>query len=267
MRVVVVPHTHWDREWYRPYQEFRLALVAALDELLDAFTAGENLAPVTLDGQTILLDDYLECALARGRTAPPRGGGAPADRSVVRAAATSSWSAAKRWCATCCAAGVTLLASGPSMAVGYLADQFGHIAQMPQILRGFGIGSAAFWRGRDRDAGKNDFWWQAPDGSRVLALHLSDSYGNACAVAPGPVYAGPAHPRDLRCPGRRGRRAGPPADERHGPPALPDRPARRAGGGQAAAVPRLCRGVGQPGRLRRRGGTRRAAGGPGRGGG
>ena len=178
-RVVVVPHTHWDREWHRPYQEFRLALVAALDQLLDAFTAGENLAPVTLDGQTILLDDYLELRpwreaelrdhVAAGRLLIGPWYVQPDEFLVSGEALVRNLLRGQRDAAR----------FGPSMAVGYLADQFGHIAQMPQILRGFSIGSAVFWRGRDRDAGKNAFWWQGPDGSRVLGLHLSDSYGNA----------------------------------------------------------------------------------------
>lgn len=32
----VVSHTHWDREWYLPFQRFQPRLVAVLDELLNS---------------------------------------------------------------------------------------------------------------------------------------------------------------------------------------------------------------------------------------
>src|ERR671924_1866225 len=54
--VHVVPHTHWDREWYLPLARFRQRLVALIDELLD--DPPESSA-FLLDGQAILLDDYL----------------------------------------------------------------------------------------------------------------------------------------------------------------------------------------------------------------
>ena len=38
--VHVVSHTHWDREWYHPFERFRQRLVALIDELLDDPPAG-----------------------------------------------------------------------------------------------------------------------------------------------------------------------------------------------------------------------------------
>ena len=69
---------------------------------------------------------------------------------------------------------------GPKMQVGYIPDPFGHIGQMPQILRGFGIDTACLWRGLDDQP--CEFWWQSPDGSRVLMAYLRDSYGNAAGL-------------------------------------------------------------------------------------
>jgi mannosylglycerate hydrolase len=69
---------------------------------------------------------------------------------------------------------------GGAMCEGYAPDAFGHISQLPQILAGFGIDSAIFWRGvgdEGEDLG-SEFWWEAPDGSRVLAIHLCEGYGN-----------------------------------------------------------------------------------------
>ena len=51
--------THWDREWYRPFQGFRYYLVEMMDRLLDALESG-GIPSFVFDGQTIPLDDYLE---------------------------------------------------------------------------------------------------------------------------------------------------------------------------------------------------------------
>src|SRR5262245_44454614 len=59
-RVAIVPHTHWDREWYSPFQTFRMRLVKLLDRLLPMLEADLSYARFMLDGQTAVLDDYLE---------------------------------------------------------------------------------------------------------------------------------------------------------------------------------------------------------------
>jgi alpha-mannosidase len=67
---------------------------------------------------------------------------------------------------------------GPVMPVGYLPDLFGHVGQMPQIWRQFGLDNTILWRGfGGRQA---EYWWNAPDGSRVLMMHLPpEGYCNA----------------------------------------------------------------------------------------
>ena len=55
----LVPHTHWDREWYRPFQSFRMQLVDLVDRVLDMLEAEPAFA-FTLDGQLATVDDYLE---------------------------------------------------------------------------------------------------------------------------------------------------------------------------------------------------------------
>ncbi len=57
--IIVVPHTHWDREWYEPFQRFRLRLVALLDEVFDRMERDPR-QRFTLDGQLAAVDDYLE---------------------------------------------------------------------------------------------------------------------------------------------------------------------------------------------------------------
>src|SRR5687768_9073271 len=58
LRVHVVSHTHWDREWYHPAERFRQRLVALIDELLEDLP-GEGQC-FLLDGQTVVVEDYLE---------------------------------------------------------------------------------------------------------------------------------------------------------------------------------------------------------------
>src|SRR6478752_4211708 len=59
-QVNVVPHTHWDREWYKPYPLFRMQLVELLDDLLPRLEGDGSFAHFQLDGQLAVVDDYLE---------------------------------------------------------------------------------------------------------------------------------------------------------------------------------------------------------------
>ena len=80
--VAIVPHTHWDREWYLPFQVFRIRLVALLDRLLPLLESDLSYARFLLDGQTAVLDDYLavrpEAAARLGRW--PRAAGCRSGR-------------------------------------------------------------------------------------------------------------------------------------------------------------------------------------------
>ena len=57
---ILVPHTHWDREWYQTFQQFRRRLVKAVDKVLDVLERDPAFSHFMLDGQTIVLEDYLE---------------------------------------------------------------------------------------------------------------------------------------------------------------------------------------------------------------
>src|SRR5580700_6434592 len=59
-RVAIVPHTHWDREWYKPFQGFRLDLVPMVDGLLELLESDPSYTTFMLDGQMAMVDDYLE---------------------------------------------------------------------------------------------------------------------------------------------------------------------------------------------------------------
>jgi mannosylglycerate hydrolase len=67
---------------------------------------------------------------------------------------------------------------GGAMALGYLPDMFGHVAQMPQLLRQFGFEHAVVWRGVPSTIDRTAFRWSSPDGSMVRAEYLPTGYGN-----------------------------------------------------------------------------------------
>lgn len=172
MRVVhLVPHTHWDREWYLPFQVFRARLVDLIDRVLETMEADPRFV-FTLDGQLATVDDYLEIRpqaeprlrrlIAEGRLAV-----GPwqilvdeflvSGESIVRNLETG-WRRAEEL--------------GGAMAVGYLPDMFGHVAQMPQLLRRAGLTDAVVWRGVPAAVDRHRFLWEAPDGSTVRAEYL-----------------------------------------------------------------------------------------------
>jgi hypothetical protein len=176
--VAIVPHTHWDREWYEPFQVFRVRLVTMLDSLLDLLERDLSYARFLLDGQTAVLDDYLEI---RPEAAPRIGRLVASGRVQV-----GPWMILMD---EFMVSGETLVRDlqmgnaratelGGAMPVGYLPDMFGHVAQMPQILRLAGFGHAVVWRGVPAAIDRTAFWWEAPDGSCVRAEYLYGSYSN-----------------------------------------------------------------------------------------
>jgi mannosylglycerate hydrolase len=176
----LISHTHWDREWYLPYQEFRLKLVLLIDRLLAILQTDPNYRTFLLDGQTIVLDDYLELRPERaaelkeliqaGRLQIGPWHILPDEFLVSPEATIRNLLQGER----------TARRFGKRMPVGYIPDPFGHIAQMPQILQGFEIETACVQRGLADEP--CEFWWQAPDGSRVLMAYLRDGYGNAAGL-------------------------------------------------------------------------------------
>lgn len=144
--VIAYLHTHWDREWYQPYETFRLRLVRVLDNILDLLEL--NTIPCFyLDGQVSALLDYLEMR--------------PEKESVVRYLI----SAKKLFIGPFYCLVDEFLTDGicfrKNLEIGmkiaqdfgctdfiaYLADTFGHSQNVPLILKEFGIDKAVVWRG------------------------------------------------------------------------------------------------------------------------
>jgi mannosylglycerate hydrolase len=179
MRFHVISHTHWDREWHKTYQEYRVKLVRFMDELIELLETNPSYTSFMLDGQSVILEDYLEIK--------------PANRNRITRLVQQGRLLIGPWYVQpdeFIPSGESLIRNlligqqianefGPVMLIGYLPDSFGQAAQIPQILNGFGIKNALFWRGiTNEESEKTEFWWEGPDGSKVLTTHLPLGYGN-----------------------------------------------------------------------------------------
>jgi mannosylglycerate hydrolase len=173
----IISHTHWDREWYRTFQQFRLCLVHLVDNVLEILDSDPDYKHFMLDGQTIVLEDYLQMRpenearlrnyIKQGRILIGPWFILPDEFLVSPEATIRNLLLGKAICDD----------FGYRMMIGYLPDPFGHISQMPQILNGFGINKACLWRGVHENM-PTLLEWQAPDGSKVLLAHLYFGYGD-----------------------------------------------------------------------------------------
>ncbi|HUO05570.1 MAG TPA: glycoside hydrolase family 38 C-terminal domain-containing protein [Candidatus Binataceae bacterium] len=172
-----VIHTHWDREWYQPFQQMRTRLLKMTDRMLELLEK-KRLPCFHFDGQTIVLEDYLEIRPeAERRIAKLVKSGVlrigpwylladsflPTGEALIRNLEIGM-RLARRF--------------GKSAVTGYLPDQFGHVAQLPQILAGFGIENAVLFRGVPREVKQNRFQWEALDGTSVRTVFLPFGYAN-----------------------------------------------------------------------------------------
>ncbi|MBO4345163.1 MAG: hypothetical protein J5833_05380 [Victivallales bacterium] len=174
--------THWDREWYRTFQEFRLMFIQLVDGLIDNMEKPDSHSYFHFDGQTCVLKDYTELRpekrerlaklLKNGRilvgpwfTMPDLF--CPGAEALVRNLLTGR-RISHEW-------GVE------PMPVAYTCDMFGHPSQMPQIYNGFGYRHCVLGRGTNEFDTPSYFRWQAPDGSEVFTFKLQDWTGyGAC---------------------------------------------------------------------------------------
>jgi len=173
MDVIVYAHTHWDREWYRPFQEFRLRLIDVIDQIIKEISEG-RLECFFLDGQTIVLEDYLEVhpykkqeiiQLIKNKKLQIGPWYVLADEFLVSGESLIrnlliGINQAKEFACT--------------SFVGYMPDSFGHNSEIPRILASFGINDAVIWRGAGDN--KSEFIWKSEDGSSVFTVYLIEGY-------------------------------------------------------------------------------------------
>ncbi|QGQ99736.1 alpha-mannosidase [Paenibacillus psychroresistens] len=186
----IISHTHWDREWYLPYEKHHVQLIQLMDTLLDTMERDPDYRSFFLDGQTIILEDYLQVrpekkvqleALIR------------AERIYI-----GPWYILQDAFLTSSEANIRNLQIGHQDAkrygkiakVGYFPDTFGNIGQAPQIMQQAGINNAVFGRGvkptgfnnmvsdSDYESSFSELIWEGPDGSRVLGILFANWYSN-----------------------------------------------------------------------------------------
>ena len=174
-KVHIVPHTHWDREWRYPIWKNRSLLVDFMDSLLEILKERPTYSQFILDGQSVVLEDYLEVRPERraevekyvkeGRitcgpwyTLPDL---YPLDgeclvRNLLKGFRVSS-------------------EFGKTMNIAYTSFGWGQTAQFPQIYAGFGIDFCiTAKRVSNERAPKSEFMWESPDGTKILTSRLGN---------------------------------------------------------------------------------------------
>jgi len=172
----IISHTHWDREWYLPFEKFRVRLVELIDNLLDILEKDKEYR-FHLDAQTIVLEDYLKIK--------------PQNEAVLKKhikdgrILVGPWYVQNDFHLVSGEATVRNLLIGMKIAndfgkcmmIGYAADQFGLCSQLPQMLAGVGLDTCIFGRGFGRTK-DSQFYWESPDGTRILCEHMFAWYNN-----------------------------------------------------------------------------------------
>lgn len=182
--ICIVPHTHWDREWYLPFQKFRFKLVKLIDTCLELDKPDYFFM---LDGQTVVIEDYLEIK--------------PEKRSALMLAIRERHLGVGPWYLLPDewlvgqeslirnlerAHDIALSNDIPLMPVGYLPDCFGHTRAIPQIFADLASCQAAVvWRGAPPSLKTVPFTWKSHESSTasILGIYLPQGYGNAAHFA------------------------------------------------------------------------------------
>ena len=168
-----VPHTHWDREWRYPIWKTRVLLVEMMDQLLDVLDRQPGYRCFVLDGQCSPVEDYLQVRpenraricrnVASGRlsigpwyTLPDL---YPIDGECLVRNLLKGIRVSKEF--------------GGHLKVGYNSFGWGQTAQFPQIYKEFGIDFIIAAKNVSRARAPHcEYWWEAPDGTRVLSTRL-----------------------------------------------------------------------------------------------
>ncbi|MDR6878785.1 alpha-mannosidase [Bacillus sp. 3255] len=197
----IISHTHWDREWYLPYEKHHVRLVKLVDTLLDKLDNDPNYRSFYLDGQTIILEDYLQVRPdQKGRLEKYIQDG----RIII-----GPWYILQDAFLTSSEANVRNMQIGHQDArkygsvakIGYFPDTFGLVGQTPQLMQQSGITNALFGRGvkptgfnntvsdGDYESSFSELIWEGPDGSKVLGILFANWYSNGNEIPADPEAA------------------------------------------------------------------------------
>ena len=191
----IISHTHWDREWYLPYEKHHMLLIKLMDQLIETLEKDPNYKSFHLDGQTIILDDYLQVR--------------PQMRDKIKQLIDDGriyigpWYILQDEFLTSSEANIRNLQYGLKDVekwgglshIGYFPDSFGNMGQAPQILKQAGIEHAVFGRGVKPTGFNNtvvetdhfespysEMIWSSPDGSSVYGILFANWYCNGNEV-------------------------------------------------------------------------------------
>ncbi|TDL32745.1 alpha-mannosidase [Jeotgalibacillus sp. S-D1] len=178
-KVYVVPHSHWDREWYFTIEDSNLLLVENMDRLLDVMENDPAYTGYVFDAQSSILDEYLKIR--------------PEEKERLSRLISEKRIFVGPWYTQADSLLVnkeslirnllygTRIAEkmGHSMNIGYLPDIFGQNTYLPSIFSEFNIDYSVLQRGiyTDQLNGDLNFIWQSPDGKRVKANNIFYGYG------------------------------------------------------------------------------------------
>lgn len=193
--VHIISHSHWDREWYMPFEKHRLKLVNLVDDCLELFENKDEFKSFHLDGQSIVLDDYLEIKPEKKELIKKNILG---DKFYV-----GPWYILQDEFLTNGESNVRNLLIGIEEAneygklckIGYFPDAFGNAGQMPQLLKQAGMIAVIFGRGvkpvgfnnalietGDYESFYSEMLWNSPDGSGLLGILFANWYNNGAEI-------------------------------------------------------------------------------------
>lgn len=176
-KVHVIPHSHWDREWYFTSSRSTIYLVKHLKEVIETLEAKDDYHFYLMDAQSSLIEDYLRYC--------------PEDKTRLEKLITEKRLITGPWYTQTDQLVIsqesivrnllygTRIARemGHSMAVGYVPDAFGQGGNMPQIYKEFRISKFLFWRGvADNRLKQTEFIWRGDDGTEMLAEQIPFGY-------------------------------------------------------------------------------------------
>lgn len=177
-KIYYLAGTHWDREWYKPFQGFRYMLIDTIMDVIDTLESEPDMKYV-LDGQTAVLDDFCEIdpengvrlrkLIESGRIAVGPWYTMPDEFLISGEGLINNLLLGHRKAREYGAA--------DAMKYGYICDIFGHIAQLPQILAGFHIHGALLQRGANQETCTVHFRWISPDGTECAAYRVPEDFG------------------------------------------------------------------------------------------
>lgn len=192
--VHIISHSHWDREWYMPLERHKMKLLDLIDANMELFENDPEFESFHLDGQTIVLDDYLEiCPDKKERLGQciKEGKFRVGPFYILQDEFLTSAEANVRNLQT----GVREASEyGNLTKVGYFPDAFGNAGQMPQLMSQAGMEAIVFGRGvkpigpdnevtgGEYESVFSEMVWESPDGSSLLGILFANWYNNGMEI-------------------------------------------------------------------------------------